>query len=283
VNHFELKTLVHVLDHLGEPWSELPYGVRDLIELDLPRLAKAWDQLTIEQHREALRSHVVKRIEGLHLAIGFHEDDAEESGCLRRELALAHDIIEKLHAQEVDRTSSAASIPSSNQNAVGVNVNLTVILPPSAATSQLRGPGEVEADFQTSRAPDEQAGDNSYFLGSDTNQQIIDAPSSVGQQEGAPAPPKYDAESAGDASTPAAGSTTGTTSGGDLVAPDPDLQSQFDAEKWRRMNAGDDHEYDAMTLWARHHLRVDTDTSKELWEHRSNKFSRKAGRPKGKR
>jgi len=280
VTRLELKTLVRVLDHLGTPLSELPYGLRDLIELDAPHLARAWDQLTIEQHREELRGEVLKRIEDLHYKIGFHEDGPEESD-LRQELALAHGIIEKLQASEVDWLSSDGPTPLGVQNETGVNANVTMLLP---SVAMLRGPGEVEVDFEKSRASDRRAGDDPYGLGSDPNQQIIDAkPSSVGQQEGAPATPGYDAEGANDAPTPTAGSTTGTTSGGDIVAPDPDLQSQFDAEKRRRMDADEDHEYDAMTLWARHHFRVDTEKSKELWEHRSDEFSRKAGRPKGKR
>jgi hypothetical protein len=72
----------------------------------------------------------------------------------------------------------------------------------------------------------------------------------------------------------------GGMSRGDEAVPDPDLQAQFDAEKRRRMHAGEDHRYDSMTLWARHNLQVDTDTAKELWAHRSAEFSRDAGRPK---
>jgi hypothetical protein len=96
VDCLDFKTLSSIVGHLGKLWCELPYSLRNLIELDAPSLARAWDQLTFEQHREALHTHVVKRIEGLHHAIGFHEDDAKESLRLRQELALAHDIIENL-------------------------------------------------------------------------------------------------------------------------------------------------------------------------------------------
>jgi hypothetical protein len=223
---------------------------------------------------------VVKRIKCLHHAIGFHEDDAEESASLRRELALAHDIIEKLNASEVDRTSSTALIPASNQNAVDVNLNVTVILPPSSAMP--RGPGEVEADFEQSMAPDGQAGDPPNVSASETDLQIIDAkPSSIAQQKGATARTGYDEGESG-ASAPTAGTTMGAVRGGDLVAPDPDLQRQFDAEKRRRIDAGEDHAYDAMTLWARHALKVDGDTARGLWNNRSHEFSRRAGRLKSK-
>ena len=85
------------------------------------------------------------------------------------------------------------------------------------------------------------------------------------------------------ASAPTADSTStdmGGMSRGDDTVPDPDLQRQFDAEKRRRLDAGEDHGYDAMTLWARHNLKVDSDTAAELWAHRSLEFPRRAGRLK---
>ena len=75
----------------------------------------------------------------------------------------------------------------------------------------------------------------------------------------------------------------------DDVAPASDsktaeaLQAEFDAEKRRRINDGKDHKYDAMTMWARSHLEVDSKTADELWTNRSDEFRRGGGRLEGRR
>jgi hypothetical protein len=60
-------------------------------------------------------------------------------------------------------------------------------------------------------------------------------------------------------------------------------QSKFDAEKRRRTGRKEVHSYDAMTMWARRELKVDSKTAEELWEMRSAEFSRRAGRRKARR
>jgi hypothetical protein len=62
------------------------------------------------------------------------------------------------------------------------------------------------------------------------------------------------------------------------------LQSKFDAEKRRLIEKKEDHSYDAMTMWARSELEVDSKAAEELWENRSAEFPRRAGAPrKGRR
>jgi hypothetical protein len=62
--------------------------------------------------------------------------------------------------------------------------------------------------------------------------------------------------------------------------PAVEYQDRFNAEKRRRMGEGEDHKYDAMTMWARHVLKVDTATANALWTHRSDEFARTQGRLK---
>jgi hypothetical protein len=57
------------------------------------------------------------------------------------------------------------------------------------------------------------------------------------------------------------------------------LQVKFDAAKRQRINVGAKHGYDAMTGWARHELKVDSNTAHELWTNRSSEFSRQPGAP----
>jgi hypothetical protein len=157
VNHLELKTLLYVVDHLGKPWSELPDDARNFIELDLPRVARAWDQLSIEQHREALGSFVAALIEHLQCQIGFHEDDVEKMGRLRMELASAHGIIKKLRAPDSDSMSSdgstAASIDLKTVPAgappVTIGPGLILSVPP-AFTIQSTGGVRVQGTLQVS-------------------------------------------------------------------------------------------------------------------------------------
>ena len=62
----------------------------------------------------------------------------------------------------------------------------------------------------------------------------------------------------------------------DVTAHD-DHQMRFDAEKRRRIAAGEKHSFDPMTVWARHTLGVDTNRSAELWGNRSAEFRRTGG------
>lgn len=69
--------------------------------------------------------------------------------------------------------------------------------------------------------------------------------------------------------------------GTDLVhTPVPDLQERFDAEKRRRLEAGENHRRDAMTMWARKRLEVPSDVALTPWRKRSDEFSRDGGRSK---
>jgi hypothetical protein len=56
-----------------------------------------------------------------------------------------------------------------------------------------------------------------------------------------------------------------------------DQQTKFDAEKRRRIGAGEAHDRNSMTLWARHHFKVDSTRAQQLWDARSLEFSRRAG------
>jgi hypothetical protein len=72
----------------------------------------------------------------------------------------------------------------------------------------------------------------------------------------------------------------GSDAEADARKPESALQADFDAEKRQRMKEKKDHSYDAMTMWARDELKVDSKTAEKLWKMRAEEFSRKAGRGK---